>query len=101
MSKINVTLTINDKLWADFCIWLENTHTKSCKCKADPSQYLSDQLLQMLVEFKTNVLFKERVDGYIKAGLTLNQVMTLASRNEALLPEDQAELNRIEAEYEQ
>lgn len=50
---MKVTLDINDRVWADFCLELEDD--KNCGCGGDPSKHLSTTLGVELIRRKVQV----------------------------------------------
>lgn len=53
---MKVTVEINDKVWADFCIYVESDHGKNCKCKTrglkDIDVALSAMIAINLIDYK-------------------------------------------------
>lgn len=90
---MKVELEINDRVWADFCIWLEDNHARGCICCGNPSLHLSTQIARSLLRFKTEkqsiAIAKATEEGILNS---LNQV--LEAEEEAV-----AELKILAKEY--
>ena len=101
---MEITLTIQDKVWADFVLFLEDNH-RGCNCEANPSRYINARLKEELLRHKWNELCKARLSQITEASWQNKSTEVLHQLVEGMfgpgLQEDTEQMDRWKAEYEE
>lgn len=100
---MKVTFEIPDKLYADYCIFLEQEHSDCGGCQASPEKFLVGFMRELLLDNRRTKLVKTRLRDLAKDqnSNSVDVLKRIIGLVDPLTAEDHETLKQQSAEYDE